>query len=53
MLPILVRTLPYNLYAIQALFTAAVVLLSYLGHKYFSFRGGRRSAADEPDRSRP
>ena len=54
MLPILVHTLPYNLYVIQALFTVVVVVLSYLSHKYFSFRsGGRRPAADEPERSRP
>lgn len=48
MLPILVHTLPYNLYVIQALFTVVVVALTYLGHRYFSFRRGRRRpAADE------
>ena len=53
MLPILVHTLPYNLYVIQALFTAVVVVLSYLSHKYFSFRDGRRRPGmEEPERSR-
>lgn len=42
-LPILVRTLPLNLYVIQAMFTAAVVVLTYLGHKYFSFRASRKA----------
>jgi len=37
-LPILLHTLPFSIYAIQAGFTAAVVVLSYLGHKFFSFR---------------
>jgi putative flippase GtrA len=41
LLPIALRVLPFNIYGIQALFTAAVVVSSYLGHKYFSFRGGR------------
>jgi len=51
MLPILVHTLPYNLYVIQALFTAVVVVLSYLSHKYFSFRDGRRRPAmEEPEK---
>lgn len=39
-LPIALRWLPLSAYAVQALFTIAVVLLSYLGHKHFSFRGG-------------
>lgn len=43
-LPILVRTLPFNLYAIQAMYTAVVVVLSYLSHKYFSFGRHRRGA---------
>ena len=38
-LPFLVRLLPFNLYVIQAMFTALVVVASYLGHKFFSFRG--------------
>ena len=53
LLPVALATLPFNIYVIQALFTAAVVVVSYLGHKYFSFRGGRRVvgadlAADDP-----
>jgi putative flippase GtrA len=40
-LPFLVRALPLSLYAIQALFTCAVVVVSYLGHKFISFRGGQ------------
>jgi len=39
-LPIALRWLPLSAYVVQALFTVAVVLLSYLGHKHFSFRGG-------------
>jgi putative flippase GtrA len=42
-LPILVRVLPVNLYVIQALFTAVVIVLTYLAHKYFSFRVGRKA----------
>ena len=43
-LPLALKTLPLNAYVIQALFTLAVVLLSYLAHKYFSFRGGQGNA---------
>lgn len=48
-LPILVRTLPFNLYVIQALYTAVSVVLSYLAHKYFSFRKGHRRSATHKD----
>lgn len=41
-LPILLRVLPFDIYVTQALFTAVMVVLSYLSHKYFSFKGGRR-----------
>lgn len=41
LLPVLLTILPFNIYVIQALFTALVVASSYLGHRYFSFRGGR------------
>lgn len=37
-LPILLRMLPFDIYVTQALFTAAMVLASYLAHKFFSFR---------------
>jgi hypothetical protein len=33
--------LPFSIYVTQALFTAAMVIASYLSHKYFSFKGGR------------
>ena len=33
--------LPFSIYVVQALFTAAVVVCSYVAHKYYSFRGGR------------
>jgi putative flippase GtrA len=42
LLPLALNTLPFSIYVIQALFTVAVVVVSYLGHKYFSFRHGRR-----------
>ena len=41
-LPLALRWLPFSAYVVQALFTMVVVLLSYLGHKHFSFRGGSR-----------
>lgn len=41
-LPILLHTLPFNIYVIQAGFTAVVVVASYLSHKYFSFGGSRK-----------
>ena len=41
-LPILLRLLPFSIYVTQALLTAAMVIFSYLSHKYFSFKGGRR-----------
>jgi putative flippase GtrA len=40
-LPILLRVLPFNIYVTQALFTAAMVVCSYLAHRFFSFKGGR------------
>jgi putative flippase GtrA len=42
--PIAVRRLPFNAYAIQAVFTLGVVVASYTAHKRISFRGpaGRR-----------
>lgn len=43
-LPFLLHTLPFNIYVIQAGYTAVVVVLSYLSHKFFSFRGSPRPA---------
>lgn len=40
-LPLALRWLSLNAYVVQALFTVAVVVLSYLGHKHFSFRHGQ------------
>ncbi len=49
LLPVALRVLPFNIYVIQALFTAGVVVCSYLGHKYYSFGGERlRDTADMP-----
>jgi putative flippase GtrA len=46
-LPILLRLLPFSIYLTQALFTAAMVIVSYLSHKYFSFKGGRETPIPE------
>lgn len=51
-LPLALRTLPLNAYVVQALFTVAVVVLSYLGHRFFSFRhrqgnAGRRETTPQ------
>jgi putative flippase GtrA len=37
-LPLLVRVAGMNVYIAQALFTVVSVVISYVGHKYFSFR---------------
>ena len=47
--PLAMRLLPLNAYAVQALFTVAVVITSYVGHKHFSFRGGQEPAAHSGD----
>lgn len=51
-LPALLRTLPFNIYVIQAGYTAVVVVLSYLSHKFFSF-GGNRKRSVVPDGKSP
>lgn len=43
-LPFLLRTLPFDIYVIQAGYTIVVVVLSYLAHKFISFGGHLRSA---------
>jgi putative flippase GtrA len=43
-LPLALRTLSLNAYVVQGLFTLAVVLVSYFGHRWFSFREGRGAA---------
>ena len=50
-LPILLRTLPFNIYVIQAGYTVVVVILSYLSHKFFSFGGNRRRVVVSDDES--
>jgi putative flippase GtrA len=48
-LPIALAVVPFNIYVVQAIFTMAVVICSYLGHKYFSFKDNRqRTAGDRP-----
>lgn len=42
-LPFLLRTLGQSIYVTQAGYTAAVVALSYIAHKFFSFRGATGS----------
>jgi putative flippase GtrA len=37
-LPVALRLLPWNAYVVQGLFTFVIVVLSYLGHKHFSFK---------------
>jgi putative flippase GtrA len=38
LLPILIQVLSFNIYVVQAGFTIAVVVVSYLAHRSFSFR---------------
>lgn len=42
LLPVALTVLPFNIYVVQALLLAVVVVCSYWSHKYFSFRGGQR-----------
>lgn len=41
LLPVLLANLPFNIYVLQAGYTVAVVALSYLAHKLFTFRRER------------
>ena len=50
LLPVALRVLPFNIYVDQALFLGVVVVCSYLGHKYYSFGGGRRREAGDTAR---
>jgi len=38
-LPFLLHALPFDIYVVQAAYTAIVVVLSYIAHKVFSFGG--------------
>ncbi len=49
-LPFLLATLGLNIYVTQAGYTAAVVALSYLAHKFFSFGGQPGSTAGSAHR---
>ena len=42
LLPVALTLLPFNIYVVQALLTAVVVVCSYLSHRYYSFRDGRQ-----------
>ena len=48
LLPVALRVLPFKIYVVQALFVGVVVVCSYLGHKYYSFRGGRPGDSNKP-----
>jgi putative flippase GtrA len=48
-LPVALRLLPLSTYVVQALFTVGVVIVSYVGHRRFSFRV--RAADDAPANS--
>ena len=39
LLPVALNVLPFNIYVVQALLTALVVISSYLSHRYYSFGG--------------
>jgi putative flippase GtrA len=45
-LPLALRELPFSVYAVQAVFTAAVVVTSYLANKHFSFAPAHRDARE-------
>ena len=53
LLPIALRVLPFSIYVVQALFTGVVVVCSYLGHKYFSFRGGHPAHSGDASSNDP
>lgn len=50
-LPVLLEALPFNIYAVQAGYTLAVLVLSYTAHRFFSFKGTVRSSdgSDSPE----
>jgi putative flippase GtrA len=53
LLPIALRVLPLSIYVVQALVIGLVVVCSYLGHKYFSFRDARPRDPLESDPNDP
>ena len=46
LLPVALHVLPFNIYVVQALFAAVVIVCSYLAHKYYSFRGAQGRDVD-------
>jgi putative flippase GtrA len=48
LLPIALRVLPFSIYIDQALFFGAVVVASYLAHKYYSFGTSVRTDTGNP-----
>ena len=47
LLPVALQVLPFTIYGVQAVFTAVVVVCSYLAHRYYSFGGGRHADSAE------
>jgi putative flippase GtrA len=43
-LPLALKFTPVNAYVIQALFGVFAIIISYLGNKYFTFRGTARDS---------
>jgi putative flippase GtrA len=41
-LPLALHELPFNVYAVQAVYTVVVVVATYIANKYFSFAPARR-----------
>jgi putative flippase GtrA len=48
-LPLALKYLPLNAYVIQAIYTFVVLVLTYFGHKYFTFRHSAGSGVAESD----
>ena len=44
-LPIALNILPFNIYVVQAILTAVIIVFSYLSHRYYSFGPERRRDA--------
>ena len=53
LLPIALRVLPFSIYVDQALVLAIVIVGSYLGHRYYSFGGGRGTDSTKAARYDP
>jgi putative flippase GtrA len=53
LLPVALSVMPFSIYVVQALLTGVVVVCSYLGHKYFSFRVGHLGPTGGPSSHDP